>query len=240
LVATDAKTGISPPDFADVNAAEPGRLVQLTVSGRTAYATYEVLDSDPDAIHQATIGAYVAFISNTGQNLPELGVATISAGFAPGPEVTVSQPSPRTLFAINFCTSGLLFPFVTNQDGLDTRIALANTSLDPFGTTTQQGPVTFHFYGTTLSKTAPMYGATLSVKTQPIPAGQQLVFTLSSGGNFGMPAVPGFQGYIVAVASFQYCHALAIISDTGGKGLAQSYLAVRIPSKDGFPSPTVD
>ncbi len=93
LVATDAKTGISPPDFADVSAAEPEQLAHLTVSGRSAYATYEVLDSDPNAIHEATISVYVAFISNTGQNLPQLGVTTIRTGFAPGPDVTVTEPS---------------------------------------------------------------------------------------------------------------------------------------------------
>jgi hypothetical protein len=149
LVVTDSKTGISPPDFADVRAADPGQLAQLTVSGRTAYATYEVLDSDPKAIHEATIGARVAFISNTGQNLPQVGITTIRTGFAPGPYVLVTDSSPRNVFSINFCTCGLLFPFVTNQDGLDTRIVVANTSLDPFGSTPQKGPVTFSFYGTT-------------------------------------------------------------------------------------------
>jgi hypothetical protein len=234
LVATDPKTGVSPPDFADVRAAEPGQLAQLTVSGRTAYATYEVLKSDPNAVHEAIIGAHVAFISNTNQNLPEVGVTTIRTGFAPGPDVLVTDSIPRNLFSINFCTCGLLFPFVTNQDGLDTRIVVANTSLDPFGSTPQKGPVTFSFYGTTPDGQTPPL-----VKTQPIPGGEQLVFSLSGGGNFGVPPVPGFEGYIFAVACFQYCHALALISDASG-GLAQSYLAVRIPSKSGYPVPTVD
>ncbi len=135
---------------------------------------------------------------------------------------------------------------MTNQDGLDTRIVVTNTSRNPFGITRQQGPVTLYFYGSKPSSgPAPpnndsLFGQAFSFKTQPIPAGEQLMFSLSSGGNFGMPAVPSFQGYIYAVASFQYCHALALIGDTSGKGLAQSYLAVRIPSQDGSPNPTVD
>jgi hypothetical protein len=109
LVVTDPTTGISPPDFADVSATHPGQLFQLSVSDRTAYATYEVLKSDPNAVHEATIGAHAAFISNTRQNLPELGVTTIRTGFAPGPDVLVTDSIPRNLFSINFCTCGLLF-----------------------------------------------------------------------------------------------------------------------------------
>jgi hypothetical protein len=85
LVVTDPTTGISPPDFADVSATHPGQLFQLSVSDRTAYATYEVLKSDSNAVHEAIIGAHVAFISNTGQNLPELASQRFGQDLRRGP-----------------------------------------------------------------------------------------------------------------------------------------------------------
>jgi hypothetical protein len=43
-----------------------------------------------------------------------------------------------------------------------------------------------------------------------------------------MSATPGFQGYIIAVAQFQYCHAFAFISDVGARRLAEGYLAISL------------
>ena len=64
--------------------------------------------------------------------------------------------------------------------------------------------------------------------SQTVPAGQELIFNLSGGGNFGVPAVPGFEGYVIAVANFQYCHAFAFISDVGAQKLAEGYLAIQL------------
>jgi hypothetical protein len=61
-----------------------------------------------------------------------------------------------------------------------------------------------------------------------VPAGQELIFTLSNGGNFGVPATPGFQGYIIAVSQFQFCHAFAFISDVGAQRLAEGYVAIQL------------
>ena len=41
----------------------------------------------------------------------------------------------------------LLFPFVTNQAGFDTGIAISNISDDPFGTEKQEGTCTIYYYG---------------------------------------------------------------------------------------------
>ena len=59
-------------------------------------------------------------------------------------------------------------------------------------------------------------------------AGSELVFTLSNGGNLGVAATPGFQGYIIAQANFQYCHGFAFISDLGAQKLAEGYLAIQL------------
>jgi hypothetical protein len=61
-----------------------------------------------------------------------------------------------------------------------------------------------------------------------VPGGSELIFTLSNGGNFGIAATPGFQGYIIAVSNFQYCHAFAFISDVGAQRLAEGYVAIQL------------
>jgi hypothetical protein len=209
--------------------------VAVTVTGNTAAVTYEVWYSNPNVIESASLAITVAAISNTGQNLPATGTSQVAINFAPISTVQTtsttapvprfcSVATPKTFFSINACTCDLLFPFVTNIAGFDTGIALANTSLDPFGTTPQQGPVTLNYYGTTTGGGA----APPAFKTQTVPAGQELIFTLSGGGNFGVPATPGFNGYIIAVAQFQFCHAFAFISDVGAQRLAEGYLAIQL------------
>jgi len=228
---------------ADVNGASSsfsaitgtGGLAEVAYSGTTGYATYEVVNSDPNVPESAFINVFVAFISATAQNLPAPGASTVSVSFAPLSNVGTASATdpiprfgdtstPRAAFDINLCTCDLLFPFVTNQSGFDTGIALANTSLDPFGTGPQQGTVKLYYFGSTAGGGV----APPPFVTQTVPAGQELIFNLSGGGNFGVPAVPGFEGYIISVANFQYCHAFAFISDVGAQKLAEGYLAIQL------------
>jgi hypothetical protein len=210
--------------------------VEIVGTGGTIVAVYEVINADPAAVEQANVPIGVAFVSNTAQNLPAPGQTTVNASFAPLSTVNTasgSAPIPRfcdqsvarNLFAIVICQCNLLFPFVTNQAGFDTGVALANTSLDPYGTTPQSGTVTLNYYGNTVGGGA----APPAQKTSSnVPGGQELIFTLSNGGNFGIAATPGFQGYIIAVANFQYCHAFAFISDVGAQRLAEGYVAIQL------------
>jgi len=238
LVAGDVN-GNSPAGFTAATAGATdfsgNPLAEVTYTGTTGSATYEVINSDPTVPESATIAFYVAFISNTAQNLPAPTPGTVNVSFAPLSNVgtaTSSDPIPRfgdtstplAAFDINLCTCDLLFPFVTNQSGFDTGIALANTSLDPFKTGPQQGTVTLNYFGSTVGGGV----APPPFTTQTVPAGQELIFNLSGGGNFGVPAVPGFEGYIIAVANFQYCHAFAFISDVGAQKVAEGYLAIQL------------
>jgi hypothetical protein len=159
--------------------------------------------------------------------------APLSAVPTAAPESTAPIPrfcsthTPNVLFQINACTCDLLFPFVTNQAGFDTGVAIANTSLDPFKTPVQSGNVTLNYYGnTTGGGAAPAAATTTSV----VAAGAELVFTLSGGGTNGIAATPGFQGYIIAVANFQFCHGFAFITDGIGtsSGIAEGYLAIQL------------
>jgi len=212
-------------------------LNQVTISGSTAVATYEILYSDPSVTETMSLFAAAAYVSNTGQNIPAPGVATLAVNFAPlstSPTASASAPIPRfcqpytpaNLFTINSCNCNLLFPFVTNQFGFDTGVAIANTTADTLnGVTPQQGTVTLTYYGTTTGGGA---APPTAVTTSDVASGAELVFTLSSGGNYGIPATPGFEGYIVARANFQYCHGFAFISDAGAQKLAEGYLAIQL------------
>jgi hypothetical protein len=213
----------------------------LTVATGATSATYEVLLANSSIQEFAFLPVTVAFLSNTTSNLPgtTTSPATVAVNLAPLSTVptaaTSSVPIPRflqpypgvSLFSINACTCDLLFPFVTNQAGFDTGVAIANTSLDPFKTPLQSGNVTLNYYGTTTGGGAAPAAATT---TSVVAAGAELVFTLSGGGTNGIAATPGFQGYIIAVAQFQFCHGFAFITDGIGTstGIAEGYLAIQL------------
>ncbi|MDQ2948685.1 MAG: hypothetical protein M3Y27_22560, partial [Acidobacteriota bacterium] len=236
IALTNAITGNASGGIAILvsGASGSGALAGVTISGTSASVQYEIVQANPNAIEKLSLPVTVSFLSNTGQNLPGLGQSTGTVGFLPQSTVntaTSSDPIPRfcpgptrNLFAVNACSCNLLFPFVTNQAGFDTGVAIANTSLDPFGTATQAGTVTLNYYGNTTGGGA----APAAQTSQTVNAGTELVFTLSNGGNLGVAATPGFQGYIISTARFQYCHAFAFISDLGAQKLAEGYVAIQL------------
>jgi len=220
---------------------------------------YEVLFSDANSLEQVDIPVVVAFASNLSANppggLPVTGTfAQVVGGFAPFytsaaaglPQTTSAFPIPRfvpgnapaNLFEIQKCACDLLFPFVVSAGGFDTGIAIANTSLDPgstfgFFATPQQGAITFFYFGIGTNGTAPPASQTSGI----VPAGQVLTYVLSSGGGAignnanGMDnRASGFQGYVIAQAQFQYCHAYAFVSALNagptGQGVSEGYLGL--------------
>lgn len=208
---------------------------KVTISGGAGEAIWEVTGHAPYSSDIVGIGIDIRYSAGG----PALGTAMVTGSYAPLSSWTTArtdnlQPrfvdmgiAPVKLFSIVACSTTLLYPFVTNQAGFDTGLVIANTSKDPFGTPTQQGACTLYYYGfTTGGGPAPA-----PVTTPVIPAGQQAVWTLSSGGAVmpsggAIPAAPGFQGYIIARCDFQYAHGYAFISDLGAQKLAQGYLAL--------------
>ena len=221
----------------------------INVVGGFASAVYEVVNADPFAIESATIPVGFAYIANPSNNIPAPAPpsASVSVSFAPLSTVGTwdavapiprfcDDSSPINLLTINLCTCNLLFPFVTQAPGFDTGIAVANTSLDPFGTAPQQGTVTFNFYGQGTGGAAVPTSLATMTTTSPVPAGQVLTYTLFSGaGAFaaGLQANPGFTGYLIVQAKFQYCHGFAFISDLGAQKLAEGYLAIQLDAYGG-------
>jgi len=211
-------------------------------SAGSAAAVYEVVNSDQSAVEQGNIPIGVFFTSNTAQNLPAPGQTTVNVSFAPlSTNNTASgsdfiprfcdQSVARNAFNIVICQCNLLFPFVTQAAGFDTGIAIANTSTDPFGTTPQTGPVSFFFYGQVTGGGALPSALAKQTTTGNVPSGQVLTYTAFGGaGAFaaGLQPVPGFTGYLITVANFQWCHGFAFISDLGAQKLAEGYLAIEL------------
>ena len=149
--------------------------------------------------------------------------ATLTGQGTPSSPLSVVKP------VVGNQTTTLLFPFVTNQAGFDTGIAISNTSMDTVGTPPQAGSCTISYFGTvTGGGPAPPAQTT----NAPVPGGGQFTFVVSSGGNFGIMGTPGFQGYIMATCNFQYAHGFAFVAD-GPIGMARtssSYLALIVPA----------
>ena len=230
---------------ADANGAGgtvPGATDTLTVglSGGFGGVTYEVVDDDPFRIETVAVPVAVSWEADTPNDSPAVGSGQVSASFAPlstivranagapEPRFLENTANPRTAITIARCTTTLLFPFVTNQAGFDTGMAISNTSSDWLGTDPQTGACTIHYHGATTGGGA----APPEQTSTPIAGGEQLIFTLSGGNNAqNITGAPEFQGYIIAVCEFQYAHGFAFITDGFGgiPALAQGYLALVIP-----------
>jgi hypothetical protein len=241
-VGVQGTTTLSCTGLTSASAAE----VQLTGTGnaRSGVAVWEVTQANSANIDTLFFALGVAYAANTPNNLPGLGTSSVTGSFAPfyaassnAGQASASLPIPRfidnaravTDFTINQCVTNLLFPFVTNQAGFDTGMAISNTSRDPFSGNAnrlQSGTCTLNYYGnvngTQLTDSRP------NTTTNPVGAGEHVAFTLSSGGANGLTGLPGFQGYVIAQCRFQYAHGFAFITDgpIGQARVAEGYLAL--------------
>ncbi len=229
LAVTDPN-GAGPFQPASTSSSNLGGISQVSIIGGAGQAVWEIIETDTTAFERMQARVVVAYVSNTTANLPSLGASSVNGNYAPvstTPTASSSAPLPRfvdtasnrTFLTINSCRTNILFPFVSNQGGFDTGLAIANTSKDPFGTALQTGACTVNFYGTVgTSKVC------LSYPSPSITGGEHFVWSLSTGGQ--VQATAGFQGYVIAQCQFQYGHGFAFISDLGAQRLAMGYLAL--------------
>jgi hypothetical protein len=221
---------------------------EVPLSGNTGYAVYEVVEDNPFAGENIWVPVQAGWEADTSNDRPEVGTGQVFVSFAPvstnftsdrdengineGEPRFVESQTARPLITIVRCTSTLLFPFVTNQAGFDTGIAIANSSKDWLGTDPQNGTCTIHYHGETTGGGAAPADQTSIV----INGGEQLIFTLSGGNtDQGIAGAPDFQGYIIAVCEFQFGHGYAFITDGFGgiPNMAQGYLALILETEDG-------
>jgi hypothetical protein len=203
-------------------------------------AVWEVFNTNPSTIENFDFAAYVTYTANPGSNIPTptTSPATVTLSYAPTstqgafaasagvaasatltiPRFSDAASSPISLFNIVLCTTNLLFPFVTNQAGFDTGVAIMNTTLDPWGTTAQQGTCTMYFYGNNQPG---------NFVTPVIVPGQGI--NTAPANNWAFMAsniAPNFEGYMIAICNFQLAHGYAFITDLGSQKLAHGYLAL--------------
>jgi hypothetical protein len=241
-------TPAGPADTPNLNA------VQIPVVNGQALAVWEVVSANPAAIDTLFFYVAAAFVANPATPTPAVGQARVAGTFAPfyagandvanaAGRASTTLPVPRFLettdlvnaFRIDACVTNLLFPFVTAQAGFDTGLAISNTSADHFANPQdrrQGGRCTINYFGNvTGGGNAPNPQTT----NADVPAGGQVTFVLSSGGNFGISGTPGFQGYIFARCLFRYAHGFAFITDgpVGQARVAEGYLAL-VVTEDPF------
>ncbi len=140
-------------------------------------------------------------------------------------------PSTGDILTISPCTTSLLFPFVAGGAGFDTGMAIANTSKDPFTSSSSSFLATAPQSGTCTLTGWPAATGTPAVAftTPSVAAGATFLTTLNDPGN---TAFNGFIGYIIARCNFQYGHGFAFIVDNFGVGpprIAHGYVALVIP-----------
>jgi hypothetical protein len=220
--------------------------VEIPILNGTGLAVWEVTAADQGVQDGYSFAVSVGFAANTPNNLPAPGQSTVTGNLAPfyaagdtrNPhQISTSLPIPRFVdnpisrndFVINTCQTNLLFPFVTNQAGFDTGVAISNTSRDVFANQNerlQSGRCTANYFGE---------GANQANAPQPfttnanLEAGRTWTFVLSTGGGLGMDnRAAGFQGYLIVQCQFQFAHGFAFITDgpIGQARVAEGYLAL--------------
>jgi hypothetical protein len=223
----------------------------LTASGGSATAIYEVTQANLTLIKSFNLPVTVSYASNT--VIAPAGPITVTTSYSPSPATpgaSLPTPIPTIPYFANtgtplngatfaVCQTTLLFPFVTNQSGFETGIAIANTGMDSLGTagksvaTGQSGACTINFYGSTgaESATAPT-GPAIVVTAANFPsATNKPTTTIASGTTHAdtLTDIAGgpFQGYAIAVCPFLYARGFAFIEYglATSNGVVEGYLA---------------
>jgi hypothetical protein len=189
-------------------------------------------------------------LAPTGTAFSSTGAVLTSATAGQIPRYTANQlPSPA-LPVVNIISAAtdLLFPFVSIGNGFDTGFAIANTTGDPFGGTTnggaraQSGTVVLYFFPVGGNSFCLASGGTA---TNPVTGGSTATactaltstsvgLGLSSGGNVAagsswvvlgselfkqISGAPAvFNGYVFGVANFTNAHSTVFVADAAFSG----------------------
>jgi len=224
-------------------------LYNVPVTNGVGEAVWEVVNENPIANDTLDFGVYFSYVANQSTNTPPVGTGTVDMSYAPAPTTTGlpptftasaggvasstlpiprfadfgSVPSSNKIITISLCQTTILLPFITNENGLETGISVANTTTDTFGTTPQAGTCAMTFYGDSAgptTATAPCTAAGSCLGGASIASGKVFAATLTS------ILGSSFQGYAIITCNFQYAHAFTFISDTHATQIAMGYLGL--------------
>jgi hypothetical protein len=221
--------------------------VLTTSAAGTATAYYEVTYTDNTVQNEQAsinVSASAAVNFTTSAAGPITVVTTVAPQVALGvnadvPDFSTPTPPAGNLATWSLCQTTLLFPFVSTN-GVETGIALSNTSIDPGkiggnvpGTATPgtQGACVLNFYGTLSS--APGTATTVLGVAAPSPTGGATPYVQVAGTSNAFPIgssglVPaGFSGYMIAQCNYLYGHGFAYIAYQLGtaNGATMGYVA---------------
>jgi len=220
--AVTGSTANGSPGATASNNGGSGYAAALTISNGSATAVYEYTVNAPGAVESYNVPVFLT-VSGAAVTAPA-GALTATVSFGPiGASSNVpnyvSGSSTATVNgnAFSACNTTLLFPFVTNQLGFDTGLAISNTSSDLLKSATssnaalQSGTCSLTFFGNT---------APSAVTTPTVTAGTTYAAAAST-------VAPGFQGYMIANCNFLYGHGFAYVvyNLTQNNGAAMGYLA---------------
>jgi hypothetical protein len=231
--------------------------VLATTAAGTAVAYYEVIATD-NTIQLESIDIFVSPGAAANFSVNPAGPITAVVTVAPQiplsttsdvPDFSTPTPAPLNLTTWSLCQTTLLFPFVSTN-GVETAVAMSNTSLDPgkiggggvlSTASPNQGSCTLNFYGTLAAapSTAVSYlGVAAPNPTLPAgggtpytqPAGTSNAFVIGAEPSNNMTGlVPaGFSGYLIAQCNYLYGHGFTYISyQLGGpNGATEGYTAL--------------
>jgi len=193
-------------------------------------AVYEVTDTDPFTISTVAVPLWSRWDSDLLNETPAVGASQVAISLgplstdfesddtAPVPRFLDASGDPAAIFEIRSCKTTLLFPFVSNQAGKDTRIVVSNASGIVAGSGPDSDSCTIHYHGELTGGGA----APVDQTSSDIASGDQLDFTLSAG-NVGqmIPGSTEFEGYAMAVCDFAGASGRAIIR-SGFPGIPQN------------------
>ena len=204
--------------------ADEDGVVDLSAAGAGQVIYDVVMATTSDMIEEEWATLDVMFEWESEGDMPALGAADVAVSFHPlsnalgdtfddGAKVPrfVESSDPVMVLEIEDCATTLLFPFVTNQQGFETGLAITNTSKE-------DGSCTIEYSGS---------DAPAKASTGPVEGGEQWITGLSA-------IAPKFQGYITADCGFRDAYGFAFVSNgypAGPPTAAHGYLAVCMEGK---------
>jgi len=221
------------PGAANSNSAGTGIAAPLGVSSGSATAIYEIttVSGSPSTF---TTSVYMA--ASAGAVPAPTSAITATVSFAPIGATSnvpnfINGASTTTVNGSSFaaCSTTLLFPYVTNQAGFESGLAISNTGTDLLKTATsssvtgQTGSCVLTFFGNaTAASNPPAFTTAASVVPGTTWTGTLTSVTGGTPNTFG--------GYMIANCNFLYAHGFTYITYNIGQssGMAMGYLALEI------------
>jgi len=252
-------TGLAANMLLNVSAGGSGSLSPVIVSGAqlSSTVTQTVLSfsaTDQSLVETLSLTFNPAFTNNTllpvqswyayATLSPEQAALTSTGGIVASPKypkfAKVNLPTAGfTVLTVNANSTNFIIPYLTTELGYNTGIALANTTLDPFGdfgAIPQDGAVVVTFYpndGTAaITYDSAVDGAVgKGMPTGVLKAGS--TWTVLASEIFtkkGKPAGFAFSGYAVVVLKATNGHGVSYVSNFGGFTSASPMLVLFNPT----------